>query len=138
MGFCVNGIKAAKKILSQVDDTLENIIANEVLPITGAIKKLESNLVVNVIISLIPAGSTIEKAINIAIDGVTKVEAILKAPDFHTKLKLFIEDLEGYVSSAKNGILIKLASLASAFLDGSRYPESTYDLVVQGTVVAAK
>ncbi len=72
MAFCQGAMSAIRKIWNEITPELENII-QEITKVTGEIIALESDITVEAIIKLIPAGSLIEGWLNAAINEITSV-----------------------------------------------------------------
>lgn len=124
MFSCKGGYAKVKSFMHQVDDTLVQTMTT-ITDITGKIKAIEGDPTVMEIEAIIPKGSEYEATFNTAIDKLsTNVSTGLSVAERIVAL------LAGKTTDAKDGDLLKLASVATAVQD-SRYTQHTYDTAVQ-------
>lgn len=72
MAFCTGAMSAIRKIWNEITPELENVI-EQITKVTGEIIALESDITVEAIVKLIPAGTLVESWLNAAINEITSV-----------------------------------------------------------------
>lgn len=125
MPFCAGGFAKVKSFLLKISEELTTII-NDITIVTGKIKAIEGDPTIEAIIAAIPAGSKIEGYLNDGLDILLKGATAAQTLD-----QKLIDWLTGQTPDAKDGLLVKLASVATAIADGKQHPQSFYDTAVQ-------
>jgi hypothetical protein len=130
MAFCSKGFAKAKKILQLLTPALEAII-DTVLAFTGKLLAFTNTPGIAELLAIIPGEAAIHAALVTGINLLTAADVVLKETDPAKKLKLFMADLETYDQKHRHALMIKLASILTAILDGQKQKENAYDSLVQ-------
>ena len=128
MAFCTGAMAVIRKYWALVTPELE-IIIEDVTKATAAIKALEADPTIEMIVAAIPAGSKIESILNAALDELNGVTTVVEA---------FAQNLTAWLATYAtptelNGGILKLASTAVkvADPDTANKTELFYDTVTQ-------
>lgn len=125
MAFCKGGFSKVKDFMHKVTNALTTVM-EDITKVTGVIKAIEGNPTVEAIVAAIPLGTQIEKWID---EGLATLVSIDQAGlSLAEKITAW---LEGQTPDAKDGMLLKLASKATAIADDNTHPQSFYDTAVQ-------
>lgn len=133
MGFCKNIGRTLYKAMHDVDERVLSV-ADEVILITGRIKALNDNPILADIEEALGIGSPVHNWIDNALFKIFKIA--LTGKTLAEKFKQLLD--EQPTELAKNGSLLKIASVATSLGDGRGLHESTYDQAATIAIARAK
>lgn len=141
--FCKGKGSKIKTLFKKISDAVQKH-ASTALVITGDIRKFLEDPMVAISVSLTKTkidDQIRDKAIaalGVAIDALSMVDECAKVTDVELKLMCFVSHLRKYQPGVQQAILIKLASLITATLDGHTEKQRIYDALVQGSYTLDK
>jgi hypothetical protein len=153
MAFCQGAMSAIRKIWNEITPELENVI-EEITKVTGEIIALESDITVEAIVKLIPAGSLVEGWLNAAINEITSITT--EVGDLATAITAWLGTGTPNTSLPQGAAIVqptkqdvdmkmfKLASMATKAADkqagtaNAAKTDSFYDSAVQLHVIVNK
>ena len=133
---------AISSLWNKVDDFTEQNV-EQALKVTTGLKKFLESPTADILEAIIPGNVDAVVRKHLLTATTTAVTALgiidtCKGLDDKQKFLCIVQELGKLPKDGRDAVLFKLASLITKYLNGSKLPQSAYDLLVQGKYYETK